>query len=86
MLCVGFRGAGKRASLLLNGRRVPLIGNVSMDMIAVDLGPGAMDQVGDVALLWGDELPVEEIAPWANAIPYELFCGVMNREDSEMTD
>lgn len=69
--------------VLINGRRVPLIGNVSMDMIAVDLGPGASDAVGDIATLWGDELPVEEVAPWADAIPYELVCGVMHREASE---
>lgn len=68
----------------LNGRRVPLIGNVSMDMCAVDLGQGASDRVGDIATLWGDDLPVEEVAPWADAIPYELVCGVMNREDSEI--
>ena len=72
--------------VLLNGRMVPLIGNVSMDMIAVDLGPDAEDAVGSVATLWGDGLPVEEVAPWADAIPYELVCGVMNREDSEVVD
>ncbi len=70
--------------VLLNGRRVPVIGNVSMDMIAVDLGSGSNDEVGDIATLWGDGLPVEEVAPWANAIPYELVCGVMNREASEI--
>ena len=72
--------------VLLNGRRVPVIGNVSMDMIAVDLGNEASDNVGDVATLWGDGLPVEEVSPWANAIPYELVCGVMNREASEIVD
>jgi len=70
--------------VLINDRRVPLIGNVSMDMIAVDLGPDAPDEVGDVAILWGDDLPVEEVAPWADAIPYELVCGVTNREASEI--
>lgn len=69
--------------VLINGRRVPLIGNVSMDMIAVDLGADADDKVGDIVTLWGDGLPVEEVAPWAGAIPYELVCGVMNREASE---
>ncbi len=72
--------------VLINGRRVALIGHVSMDMIAVDLGAGAVDKVGDVATLWGPHLPVEVIAPWANAIPYELICGVMNREASEIVD
>ena len=70
--------------VLINGRRVPLIGNVSMDMLAVDLGADAVDKIGDVATLWGEDLPVEEVAPWADAIPYELVCGVMNREDSEV--
>ncbi len=72
--------------VLINGRRVSLIGNVSMDMIAVDLGLDAGDAVGDIATLWGDGLPVEEVAPFADAIPYELVCGVMNREDSEIID
>ena len=70
--------------VLVNGRRVPLIGNVSMDMIAVDLGVESQDAVGDIATLWGDSLSVEEVAPWADAIPYELVCGVMNREASEI--
>ena len=69
--------------VLLNGRRVPVIGHVSMDMLAVDLGPRAVDRPGDIATLWGEGLPVEEVAPYAGAIPYELVCGVMNREASE---
>jgi alanine racemase len=72
--------------VLVNGRRVPLIGKVSMDMIAVDLGQGASERVGDVVTLWGGELPVEEVARWADAIPYELVCGVMNREASEVVE
>lgn len=72
--------------VLINGRRSPLIGNVSMDMIAIDLGEGANDKVGDIATLWGPDLPVEEVAPWADAIPYELVCGVMHREVSEIID
>ena len=71
--------------VLINGRKVPLIGHVSMDMIAVDLGPGATDSEGDIATLWGSGMPVEEVAPWAHAIPYELVCGVMHREDSEIS-
>jgi alanine racemase len=57
-----------------------------MDMIAVDLGQGASERVGDVVTLWGGELPVEEVARWADAIPYELVCGVMNREASEVVE
>ena len=72
--------------VLINGRKVPLIGKVSMDLSAVDLGTNATDTVGDVVTLWGSGLPVEEVAPWADAIPYELVCGVMNREASEIIE
>lgn len=57
-----------------------------MDMIAVDLGPGASDAVGDPVLLWGEGLPVEEVADQAGTIPYQLVCGVSNREPAEFSD
>lgn len=74
------------APVLINGRTVPLVGKVSMDMIAVDLGPDATDSVGDIATLWGEGLLVEDVAPYANAIPYELVCGVTHREASEIVE
>lgn len=66
--------------LLINGRRVPLAGVVSMDMCAVDLGPDAEDKVGDRVVLWGTELPVEELAEYANTTAYPLVCGITDRE------
>ena len=57
-----------------------------MDMIAVDLGAESTDRIGDIATLWGDGLPVEEVALYANAIPYELVCGIMHREVSEIVE
>ena len=80
------RHAPTGTPVLVNGRRVPLIGNVSMDMIAVDLGEQSEDRIGDIATLWGEGLPVEDVAPWADAIPYELVCGVMHRENSLVVD
>lgn len=68
--------------VLVNGRRVPLAGVISMDIAAVDLGSDATDRVGDRVLLWGTELPVEEVARCAGTIPYQLVCAVTNREDS----
>jgi alanine racemase len=65
--------------VLVNGQRVPLVGRVSMDMITVDLGMDANAKVGDAVTLWGDGLPVEEIARCANTIPYTLVCGVTQR-------
>lgn len=65
--------------VLVNGRRVPLIGRVSMDMITVDLEAQAHAKPGDPVTLWGEGLPVEEIAQWADTIPYTLVCGVTQR-------
>ncbi|MFI3187242.1 MAG: alanine racemase, partial [Methylococcaceae bacterium] len=65
--------------VLVNGQRVPLIGRVSMDMITVDLGIQTDAKSGDPVTLWGEALPVEEIAQWADTIPYTLVCGVTQR-------
>lgn len=59
--------------VLLNGRIVPVVGRVSMDMMTVDLGPDAQDKVGDDVTLWGDGLPVEIVAKAIGTIPYELL-------------
>jgi alanine racemase len=66
--------------VLVAGRRAQLAGTVSMDMLAVDLGPGACNKVGDPVILWGDGLPVEEVAAAAGTIAYQLVCGITYRE------
>lgn len=58
--------------VLVNGRRVPLAGRVSMDMATIDLGPDATDKVGDEVLLWGQGLAAEEVARHVGTIAYEL--------------
>lgn len=65
--------------VLVNGRRVPLAGRVSMDMLTVDLGPNAKDKVGDEVILWGGDLPVEEIAERIGTIGYELVTNLTSR-------
>lgn len=73
------RHAPNGTPVLINGRRVPLIGRVSMDMITVDLGTQSKDKVGDIATLWGKGLAVEEVAEFATTIPYELLCNITRR-------
>jgi alanine racemase len=74
------RSLGSGAPVLVNGERAGLAGRVSMDMIGIDVTdlhrPPAL---GDPVVLWGDGLPVEEIAVWADTIPYELLCGISQR-------
>jgi alanine racemase len=65
--------------VLLNGRRAAIAGRVSMDMITIDLRGHDDAQVGDEVILWGADLPVEEVARRAGMIPYELVTGLTSR-------
>ena len=65
--------------VLVNGKTVPLVGRVSMDMITVDLTTQSNAKAGDPVTLWGEGLAVEEIARYADTIPYTLLCGITQR-------
>ena len=56
----------------MNGRLVPIVGRVSMDMLTVDLGENSKDQVGDDVILWGEGLPAAQVAKHIGTIAYEL--------------
>lgn len=73
------RHANNGTPVLVNGQRAHLVGRVSMDMLAIDLRGLAPVQVGDPVCLWGEGLPLETVAPHADAIPYQLLCGITNR-------
>jgi alanine racemase len=74
------RNLGSGSPVLVNGERAPLAGRVSMDMIGIDVTSLARaPRLGDPVILWGAGLPVEEIAVWADTIPYELLCGISQR-------
>ncbi len=73
------RHAPSGTPVLLNAKRVPLVGRVSMDMITVDLRSQPHAAVGDTVVLWGRGLPAEEVAEHVGTIAYALFCGVTNR-------
>ncbi|KAF3982591.1 MAG: alanine racemase [Methylococcales symbiont of Hymedesmia sp. n. MRB-2018] len=75
------RHARNGTPVLVNGIRVPLVGRVSMDMITIDLTELAQVKVGDPVTLWGQGLLVEEIARYADTIPYTLICGITQRVD-----
>ncbi len=73
------RHAPAGTPVLVNGNRVPLIGRVSMDMITLDLRRQPAARVGDPVVLWGEGLPVDEVAAHAGTISYELLCQVTER-------
>jgi alanine racemase len=65
--------------VLVDGRRASLAGRVSMDMLAVDVSELGEVSVGAPVVLWGEGLPVEEVARHAGTIAYELLCSIGQR-------
>lgn len=73
------RHAPKGTPVLLNGKRVPVVGRVSMDMMTVDLRTVPDAKVGDPIELWGSRLPIEEVAQHMGTIGYELLTSLSPR-------
>lgn len=62
----------------IKGQLVPVIGNVCMDMTMLDV-TGMEVKEGDEVILFGKELPVQELAKWIKTIPYEILTNVSER-------
>ncbi|MBS0321796.1 MAG: alanine racemase [Proteobacteria bacterium] len=73
------RAAPNGTPVLVCGRRVRMVGRVSMDMITVDLSEVPEARIGSPVVLWGEGLPVDDVAAAAGTVGYELMCGVMPR-------
>jgi alanine racemase len=69
------RGAGK---LLVQGQLAPVIGNVCMDMTMIDV-TGIPVQEGDAVIVFGGELPIQQVAATINTIPYEILTNTSER-------
>lgn len=80
------RHAPTGTPVLVNGQRMTLIGRVSMDMLCVDLREQPQACIGDRVVLWGQDLPAEEIARYAGTIPYELVCAIASRVPVEIIE
>jgi alanine racemase len=70
-------------SVLIQGRRAPIVGLVCMDMIMVDVTDLAPVQVGEIVTLigqqGGESIWADEVADWIGTIPYEVLCGIGSR-------
>jgi alanine racemase len=73
------RHAGTGTPVLAGGRRTRTVGRVSMDMLCVDLTDLPQVGIGSPVVLWGEGLPVEEVATAAGTVSYELLCAVSQR-------
>lgn len=73
------RSAPHGTPVLVDGVRTTLVGRVSMDMMTVDLTPIPNARVGSKVVLWGDGLPIDDVAASAGTIGYELMCALAPR-------
>jgi alanine racemase len=74
------RSLGNNAEVLIGGRRVPVVGAVSMDQLTVDLGPESDAAVGTPVVVLGaqgaERITAEELAARRGTINYEITCAI----------
>ncbi|MFT3932869.1 MAG: bifunctional UDP-N-acetylmuramoyl-tripeptide:D-alanyl-D-alanine ligase/alanine racemase [Chitinophagaceae bacterium] len=69
-------GNGK---MLINGKQVPVIGIISMDMTMLDITHAGHVEEGDEVIVFGPGLSVQQVAKWGETIPYEIMTGISQR-------
>lgn len=67
------------AEVLVRGKRAPVVGRVSMDLVTIDVTDVPDAALGDEAVLIGDGITAEELAARAQTISYEILCGISPR-------
>lgn len=67
------------AYVMVNNKPARLIGSIAMDMCMVDITDIDVVAEGDEVIIFGDALPIEQVAAWAGTIPYEIMTGISQR-------
>lgn len=85
-ICIGYadgypRALSKSGSayVIINNKHAPLVGIIAMDMCMVDITDIGDVQEGDEVIVFGDVLPIQQLAQWADTIPYEIMTGISQR-------
>jgi len=67
------------AKVFVNNQLAPTIGTVSMDMTMIDVTDIPNVNEGDEVEIFGNNIPVKEVAKWCGTIPYEILAGISQR-------
>jgi alanine racemase len=73
------RTARNGTPVLVNNTLCAIVGRVSMDMITIDLRNNKSANVGDVVTLWGEGLPLEDVALNTQNSVYDIICAIQHR-------
>ncbi|MBV8255167.1 MAG: bifunctional UDP-N-acetylmuramoyl-tripeptide:D-alanyl-D-alanine ligase/alanine racemase [Chitinophaga sp.] len=68
-----------KGKMLIRGKLAPVIGVVAMDMCMLDVTHIPEAAEGDEVIVFGQDLPVQQLAEWADTIPYEILTGISQR-------
>lgn len=84
-ICIGYADGYPRklsngeAFVMINNKPARLIGSIAMDMCMVDITDIDAVQEGDEVIVFGDALPIQQVAEWAATIPYEIMTSIAQR-------
>jgi alanine racemase len=67
-----------RGEVLVNGHRAPIVGNVCMDICMIDVTDIPCNE-GDRVEIFGENLPVQELAQRLDTIAYEVLTSISSR-------
>ncbi|CAB91571.1 alanine racemase Alr2 [Schizosaccharomyces pombe] len=82
----GFPQVRNGCPVIINGKRVPTVGKVCMDMLAIDVTDVPDVKRGDDVVLWGNpELTIEEVSTFSNENPFEIITGLTRRVPLQYT-
>ena len=73
------RHAPTGTPIMVEGIRTRTLGRISMDMLCVDLTPIPQAHIGSPVELWGQQLPIDDVAQSCATVGYELMCAVAPR-------
>jgi Alr-MurF fusion protein len=84
-ICIGYADGYPRkisngeAYVMINNKPAKLIGSIAMDMCMVDITDIDAVQEGDEVIIFGEALPIQQLANWAGTIPYEIMTSISQR-------
>ena len=69
----------RKGAMWIAGERAAIIGDICMDMTMIDITALPNIKVGDRVEVFGPNLPIEQLASWAETIPYEILTSIGQR-------
>jgi alanine racemase len=81
------RALSNKGKVIFDGRLVPIIGNICMDFMMIDVTDCELIEIDSQVVLIGEQgdfdIKISDVATWAGTIPYEIMCNIGRRTKFE---